>query len=98
MLWRVKSRLGRPPVPPELRALIRQIASENPSWGQERIANELLVKLGIRVSPRNVRKYMWRRPAGTPRGDQRWATFLRNHADAIETVRGVGYRFSEGCA
>jgi hypothetical protein len=27
------------------------MANENPSWGEERIANELLLKLGIRVSP-----------------------------------------------
>ena len=26
---------------------------------------------------------MSRRPPGLPRGDQRWSTFLRNHADAI---------------
>ena len=51
--------------------------------GEERIANELLVKLGIRVSPRTVRKYMRRRPGLGPRGDQRWRTFLRNHAAAI---------------
>jgi hypothetical protein len=29
--WRVKSRPGRPPIPPELQALIRRIANENPS-------------------------------------------------------------------
>jgi len=51
--------------------------------GEERIANELLVKLGIRVSPRTVRKYMPVRPRGHPHGDQRWATFLKNHAMAI---------------
>jgi hypothetical protein len=28
---------------------------ENPTWGQERIANELLLKLGLKVSPRTVR-------------------------------------------
>ena len=28
------------------------MALENPLWGQERIANELWVKLGLRVSPR----------------------------------------------
>jgi len=27
------------------------MANENPSWGEERIANELLLKLGIQVSP-----------------------------------------------
>src|SRR6202011_4930460 len=53
------------------------------SWGEERIANELLLKLGVRVSPRTVRKYMSKRPAGCPRGDQRWSTFLRNHARAV---------------
>jgi len=36
------------------------MANENPSWGEERIANELLLKLGIQVSPRTVNKY--RRP------------------------------------
>ena len=56
---------------------------ENPLWGEERIANELLLKLGLRVSPRTVRKYMPKRSPGRPRGDQRWATFLRNHAKAI---------------
>jgi putative transposase len=59
------------------------MANENALWGEERIANELLVKLGIRVSPRTVRKYMPVRPLGHPRGDQRWSTFLRNHATAI---------------
>jgi putative transposase len=83
LFWRFKSRSGRPRIPIEVRALIRRMAVENGSWGEERIADELLVKLGIRVSPRTVRKYMPKRPAGRPRGDQRWAMFLKNHAKAI---------------
>ncbi len=59
------------------------MASENPLWGQERIANELLVKLGIRVSPRTVGKYMPKQPPGMPRGDQRWSIFLKYHARAV---------------
>src|ERR1700720_2727816 len=47
------------------------------------IANQLRVKLGVRVSPRTIRKYMPKRLPGYPRGDQRWSTFLRNHAKAI---------------
>src|SRR5467141_3214674 len=58
LFWRLKSRPGRPPIPPELQALIRRIANENPSWGEERIANELLLTLGIQVSPRTVSKYL----------------------------------------
>jgi transposase InsO family protein len=83
VFWRIKSRPGRPPIPLELRQLIRRMATENPIWGEERIANELLLKLGLRVSPRTVRKYMPARPPGRPRGDQRWSTFLPNHASAI---------------
>ncbi|MFH0341691.1 MAG: hypothetical protein ACHBNF_06070 [Chromatiales bacterium] len=59
------------------------MARDNISWGEERIANELLLKLGIQISPRTVRKYMPKRPPGRPRGDQRWLTFVHNHANAI---------------
>lgn len=83
LLWRFKCKAGRPSIPAELRVLIRRMVAENPLWGEERIAGELLVKLGIRVSPRTVRKYIPKPPAGRPRGDQRWSTFLRNHAKAI---------------
>src|SRR6202140_1461232 len=83
IFWRWKCRAPRPPIPSELRSLIRRMATENPLWGEERIANELLVKLGIRVSPRTVGKYMPKRPPGRPLGDQRWSIFLRNHAKAI---------------
>jgi putative transposase len=83
LFWRHKTRSGRPRIPFELRQLIWRMANENPMWGQERIANEMLPKLGLRVSPRTVRKYMPKPVPGRPRGDQRWATFLRNHAKAI---------------
>ena len=86
LFWRRKCQAGRPRIPPELQRLVRTMARENPSWGQERIANELLVKLGLRVSPRTIRKYLPKfpiAPAGNPRRDQRWATFLKNHAAAI---------------
>jgi transposase InsO family protein len=85
LLWRWKSRpRGRPRVPADLRRLIADMATANRTWGEERIAAELLVKLGIRVSPRTVRRYM---PTGTaPRGgtrSQAWSTFVRNHASAV---------------
>jgi putative transposase len=83
LFWRMKSRTGRPPIPKELRELIRRMARENVLWGEERIANELLLKLGIRISPRTVRKYLPRRPPGRPRGDLRWSTFLKSHARGI---------------
>jgi putative transposase len=86
LFWRWKSRPGRPPIPPDLQALIRRMARENPSWGEERIANELLLKLGLRVSPRTIRKYLPKRlnpGRGKRATTQRWRTFVRNHAQAI---------------
>jgi len=85
LLWRWKSRpRGRPRLPEDIRVLIRRMARENPTWGEERIAAELLLKLHIRVSPRTVRRYM---PLDSgPRKrvpSQRWMTFVRNHAQAI---------------
>jgi hypothetical protein len=41
IFWRLKCKAGRPPIPIELRKLIRRMAADNPLWGQERIANEL---------------------------------------------------------
>jgi putative transposase len=84
--WRDKSTPGRPTLPRDLQALIRRMALENPTWGQERIANELLLKLGLKVSPRTVRTYMPDHCIGGPdkRGQsQRWSTFIRNHAKGI---------------
>jgi hypothetical protein len=86
VFWRWKSRPGRPSIPPELQALIRQMARDNPTWGQERIANELLLTLGLRVSPRTVRTYMPKRldrGPGSRVPSQRWQTFVRNHAKSI---------------
>ena len=42
LLWRLNSRPGRPAIPVRLQRLIRRMARENPYWGEERIANQLL--------------------------------------------------------
>jgi putative transposase len=82
--WRWKSRpAGRPPISADLRRLIRRMAAENLTWGEERIADELLLKFQIRVSPRTVRKYMEQAPRPHGSTDQRWSTFVRNHARGI---------------
>ncbi len=86
LFWRWASGPGRPPIPGELQALIRQMARDNSTWGQRRIANELRLKLGLQVSPRTVRKYMPKYPDRAPGhrvSSQRWRTFVRNHACAL---------------
>src|ERR1035438_4313731 len=85
LFWRWKSKsTGRPQLPKQVRDLIRRFGEENLTWGEERIANELKPKLGIRVSPRTVGKYLKERgPRREPDPKQRWLTFVHNHAYAI---------------
>lgn len=40
--WTYPSAPGRPPVPAEVRALVEQLARQNPHWGYRRIQVELL--------------------------------------------------------
>jgi hypothetical protein len=80
--WFRKSRLrrrGRPPVPADIKNLIRRIRQINILYGAPRIHGELL-KLGIGVGQTSVAKYMTRRRWPRSRG---WKTFLRNHADGV---------------
>ena len=87
LFWRSKSKRPgrpRPRLPSDLRRLIGEMAVANPTWGEERIAAELWLKLGIRVSPRTVRRYL---PSGGGAGTRpishQWTTFVRNHARAV---------------
>ena len=92
--WRSRARLGRPRLSPEVRELIRLMSTENPLWGSECIRGELL-KLGIVVSNRSIRRYRWRSPS--PVGTQRWRSFLKNELKGIWAadllvVQTVGFR------
>jgi putative transposase len=86
LCWHWTSRPGRPPRPADLRTLMHRMACDNPSWGEERIANELLRKLGLQGSPRTIRTYMPTSRTRRPQPDvssHRWLTFVRHQAQAI---------------
>jgi transposase len=51
------AQVGRPPTGRALRELVLRLARENPGWGCQRIAGELL-KLGFRISPSTVRRLL----------------------------------------
>ena len=79
--WRSRPKGGRPGIDPEIRQLIKRMATANP-WGAPRIHGELL-KLGIQVSEATVSKYLPRRrkpPSLT------WRGFLDNHVDTLVSV------------
>jgi len=84
LYWRWKSRkkLGRPKTEAEIRALIRRMARENPTWVAPRIQSELAL-VGISVAESTVGKYMGR---ARKRPSQTWRTFLENHAGDIAAI------------
>lgn len=88
MFWRWKCNKGRKPgrpgLSPDIRALIRRVAQENPLWGAPRIHGELL-KLGIVLSERSVARWMPGRPVN-PKRAQSWQTFLENHRDVLAAM------------
>jgi transposase InsO family protein len=96
LYWRAISKRGpgRPPIPEQLKALIRRLAGEN-GWRARKIHGEL-EKLGFTVGLATVSRYLPKR-APDPGRQQRWITFLHNHKDGIAAmdffvVPTVGFR------
>jgi putative transposase len=82
--YRGKGRPGRPPIDPEIRALILRLAGENPRWGCVRIQGELR-KLGIRLGATTIRTLLRRSGLGPAprRVGPTWSEFLRAQAKGI---------------
>lgn len=79
-----KPKGGRPAIPWGLIKKIRKISKIDPTWGAEKIQNEL-AKLGESVSTETVRKYM-KKKLPDPKKIARWEHFLRNLKDAIVAI------------
>ncbi|MEO8888483.1 MAG: integrase core domain-containing protein [Jatrophihabitantaceae bacterium] len=83
--WTYPHRTGRPPIAPELAALIGQLARQNPAWGYQRIQGELL-KVGRRVGASTIRRVLksLRMPPAPTRADRTsWRQFLRTQASTM---------------
>jgi transposase InsO family protein len=84
MLCKVRRRVGGRRISREIRHLIFQMVSENPTWGAPRIHGELRM-LGFDVSERTISRWMRRAPRNSEPA-RRWMTFLRNHREAIAAM------------
>src|SRR5262245_19809831 len=76
---------GRPPIDPELEALVVRMARENRSWGYDRIVGAL-VHLGYTLSDQTVGNILKRHgiaPVPERKTTTTWKEFLRMHLDLL---------------
>jgi putative transposase len=80
----IRGRTGRPATRRNVRALVLQLARENPGWGYRRIHGEL-AGLGVKTAASTVREIL--KKAGTGPAPRRsvpaWPQFLRSQTEAI---------------
>ncbi len=92
IIWAPKSR-GRKPLDKETIDLILELKSLNPTWGAQKISDEL-GKIGYKVCKKTVLKYLEINGlnAPAPYKSLRWPEFLKNHKFKI------GIHFNSYCS
>jgi putative transposase len=76
---------GRPRIQAAIEQVIQRLATENPVWGQKRIAGVLAMLL-LAVSPRTIAAVLKRKgltPAPTRGTDPTWKPFISVHMDVL---------------
>ena len=80
-----RKKQGRPPVTPEVEALILAMAKDNSSWGYDRIAGAIR-NLGHKISDQTVGNILKRNgiaPSDDRKKNTTWSNFIRRHREVL---------------
>ena len=87
-----RSAPGRPPIDPELEALVVRMAQENRSWGYDRIVGAL-ANLGYTISDQTVGNILKRHglaPAPERKTTTTWKECIRTHMEGLVAASIIG--------
>ena len=94
--WTYPHLAGRPPMSAETVAVIERMATENPTWGYQRIQGESM-KVGVRVSASTIRRVLNRLgvpPAPRRQAEFAWRQFLRTLWGAKTVPRALSCSYA----
>ncbi len=85
LVWKWKSRGGRPKIPIEEIRLIQRLAKDNSAWGPHEIQREMIALGFPERHPDTIAAYMPKRRPRNPGGPS-WQTFLNLHRERIAAM------------
>jgi len=76
-------RLGRPPIAPEIRKLVLEIKSGNPTFGCPQISRIVMDRTGVAIDDETVRRILMKTFKPRPGSGPSWLSFMSCQADSL---------------
>jgi len=81
-----KKKIGRPPIPDDIRQIVLQVAQDNTSYKHKKIAEIMNNQFNIKISATSIKNILKSYNHPIPPQNQSLKTFLNNHKDYIVSM------------